>query len=200
MADAERIYALDLEERNNLDAEMTALVRGIEKKYGFMPHFIRLFATDNRRLRAFMGQYLELLRPDSGLTHLEHEMIALVSAATNGCVYCTAHHGALMRGETGDALFAEYLSRNYKMAPLSVRHRAMLDFTVKVLTDAEQIADEDRQQLCEAGFDDEAIWMIISIASFYAGANRIAQATGLRPAPQYVAMHREEAPAMRGVG
>ena len=89
MASNAPIHAMNLVERNNLDPEMTALVKGIEKKYGFMPHFIRLFATDNQRLRAFMGQYMELLRLDSGLSHLEHEMIALVSAATNGCVYCT---------------------------------------------------------------------------------------------------------------
>ena len=48
-------------------------------------------------------------------------MMSLVSGATNGCVYCTSHHGALMRTETGDALFAEYLSRNYSFAPLSPR-------------------------------------------------------------------------------
>ena len=89
MANNERICALELKERHNLDAEMSTLIKGIEKKYGFMPHFIRLFATDNRRLRAFMTQYMETMREDSGLTPLEHEMIALVSAATNGCVYCT---------------------------------------------------------------------------------------------------------------
>ena len=191
MASNAPIHAMNLVERNNLDPEMTALVKGIEKKYGFMPHFIRLFATDNQRLRAFMGQYMELMRPDSGLSHLEHEMIALVSAATNGCVYCTAHHGALMRGETGDALFAEYLSRNYHLATLSPRHRAMLDFVVKVHTEAEHITEDDRQALRDVGFDDESIWMIISTAAFYASANRIAQATGLRPAPQYLEMYRE---------
>ena len=59
---------LDLRERDNLDDEMTALVKGTEKKYGFMPNFLKLFATDNRRLRVFMEQYMELMRPDSGLT------------------------------------------------------------------------------------------------------------------------------------
>jgi uncharacterized peroxidase-related enzyme len=200
MGNLRSICGLDLEERDNLDAEMAALVKGIEKKYGFMPHFVRLFATDNKRLRACMGQYLELMREDSGLTHLEHEMIALVSAATNGCVYCTSHHGALMRAESGDPLFAEYLSRNYKLADLSPRHRAMLDFVVKVLRDAEAIEDADRDALRAVGFDDEQIWMIISTASFYAGANRIAQASGLRPAPQYLDMYREQAPAARKAG
>lgn len=194
MASAERIYALDLRERNNLDAEMSALIKGIEKKYGFMPHFIRLFATDNRRLRAFMTQYMETMREDSGLTHLEHEMIALVSAATNGCVYCTSHHGALLREVSGDALFAEYLSRNYRLAELSARHRAMLDFVVLVLTDAEHIEDKDRDTLRAVGFDDEAIFSIISTAAFYAGANRIAQAAGLKPAREYLEMYREPRP------
>ena len=118
-------------------------------------------------------------------------MISLVSAATNGCVYCTSHHGALMHAETGDALFAEYLLRNYTLAPLSPRHCAMLDFVVKVQKDAEHIAEADRQGLRDVGFDDEAIWRVISTAAFYASANRIAQATGLKPAPQYQEMYRE---------
>ncbi len=191
------ICALDLADRKNLDPEMTALVAGIEKKYGFMPHFVRVFATDNQRLRAFMGQYMELMRRDSGLTPLEHEMIALVSAATNGCVYCTAHHGALLRGETGDALFTEYLSRNYRLAALTPRQRAMLDFTVKVNRDAESIADEDREVLREVGFGDEQIYMICATAAFYAGANRLAQAIGLRPSPRYLEMYREPRPVRR---
>ena len=65
--------------------------------------------TDNKRLRAFMTQYMELMRPDSGLTHLEVEMIALVSAATNGCFYCTAHHGALLReAADGDVMLFKF--------------------------------------------------------------------------------------------
>lgn len=190
MAQQEPICGLDLKDRNNLDAEMAAIVKGAEKKYGFVPNFVKVFATDNQRLRAFMVPYLDLLRRDSGLTHTEVEMIALVAAATNGCVYCTAHHGALMRELTGDALFTEYLSRNYRLANLSPRHRAMLDFTVKVLTDAEAIEDPDRQLLRDAGFDDEAIWSIITTAAFYAGANRIAQAIGLKPAAEYLEMYR----------
>ena len=190
MPDMDGICSLDLKDRNNLDPEMTELVEGIEKKYGFMPNFLRVFKTDNQRLRAFMIPYLELLRADSGLTHVEHEMIALVSAATNGCVYCTTHHGARLREASGENLFTELLSRNYKLASLEPRHRAMLDYVVKVLTDAESIDDEDRRTLRDAGFSDETIWSITSTACFYAGANRIAQAIGLRPLPEYLEMNR----------
>jgi uncharacterized peroxidase-related enzyme len=181
---------LDLRERDNLDEEMASMVRGTEKKYGFLPNFLKLFATDNLRLRAFMTPYLELMRRDSGLTQLEHEMIALVSAATNGCVYCCAHHGMQLRAESGDQVLAEYLGRNYRLADLSPRHRAMLDFVVQVQTDAEGIGPEDRQALRDAGFDDEQIWMIASTAAFYAGSNRLAQAVGLEVTPEYLGRHR----------
>jgi uncharacterized peroxidase-related enzyme len=86
------------------------------------------------------------------------------------------------------------------MAPLSARHRAMLDFVVKVHKAAEHITEEDRQALRAVGYDDEAIWTIISTAAFYAGANRIAQAAGLRPAPQYLEMYRAPTPVTRRAG
>jgi uncharacterized peroxidase-related enzyme len=189
----DRPYALDVKQRDDLDAEMTELVKGIQNKYGYTPNYLKFYMTDNQRLRAFVAPYMELLRTDSGVSHLEHEMIALVSAATNGCVYCTAHHGMLMRAETGDPQFAEYLSRNYKMAELSERHRTMLDFVVKVHKDAEGITEEDRQSLRDVGFDDDAIWMVISTACFYASANRMAQAIGLTPCSEYLSDHREPA-------
>ena len=181
------ICGLALTERDNLDAEMATMVRGIEKKYGFMPNFVRLFATDNQRLRAFMVPYMELMRADSGLSPLDHELIALVSAHTNGCAYCCAHHGAALRGVCGDPVFAEYIGRNYK---LSSRDRAMLDFAVMVLQEPEAIGDAERDVLRAEGFDDEAIWTIASTAAFYAGANRLAAAVGLKITPEYLTMHR----------
>jgi len=185
------ICGLELAERDNLDAEMKALVQGIEKKYGFMPHFVRLFATDNRRLRAFMVPYLELMRPDSGLAPLEVELIALASAAINSCTYCCAHHGAVLRGLTRDPVFVEYIGRNYRLAELTSRQRAMLEFVERVHRDPESIDDAARDGLRAHGFDDEAIWYVIAIAAFYAGANRIAVASGLRITPQYLDMHRD---------
>lgn len=200
MPDPNRPYALDIHDRDNLDEEMDTLVKGVEKKYGFMPNFLKFFKTDNQRLRALMTPYMELMRADSGLTLEEHEMIAVVCAATNGCFYCQLHHGALVRGQTGDAMLAEQLSRNYKMADLSARHRAMLDYTVKVSTDAESIDEDDRNILRENGFDDEGIWSITSTTCFYASVNRMSQAIGLVPAPEYVDMYRSEAGSAASAG
>ena len=200
MSSSDRPYALDIEDRENLDKEMTDFVKGIEKKYGFLPNFMKPFKTDNKRLRAFLTPYMELLRPDSGLTIQEHEMIALVSAATNGCFYCQMHHSALVREKFGDAMLAEQLSRNYHAADLEPRHRAMLDYVVKVQTDAESINDEDRNRLREFGFSDETIFNITSTACFYASANRMSQAIGLQADPEFVDMYRDDKASIASAG
>jgi len=184
------ICGLDLAERGNLDDEMTAMVRGIEKKYGFLPHFVRLFATDNKRLRAFMTPYMELMRSDSGLSPMDHELIALVCAQTNGCAYCCAHHSARLRGLCDDPIFVEYIGRNYRLAKLAPRERAMLDFVVRVLEDPESIGDVERNRLRDAGFTEESIWYVAATASFYAGTNRLATAVGLEITPGYLTMNR----------
>jgi len=200
MSDTNRPYALDIPDRDNLDDEMRTLVKGIEKKYGFMPNFLKFFKTDNQRLRAFIVPYMELMRADSGLTLEEHEMIALVCAATNGCFYCQLHHGALAREITGDTMLAEQMSRNYKLADLSARHRAMLDYVVKVSTEAESIDDDDRDALRGHDFDDETIWSITSTACYFASVNRMSQAIGLVPAREYLDMYRTETNAIVSAG
>jgi uncharacterized peroxidase-related enzyme len=184
------ICGLDLVEKNDLDDEMATFVHGIEKKYGFVPNFLRLWASDNKRLRAFLVPWLELMRTDSGLSPLDHELIALVCANENGCAYCCAHHGATLRGVSGDPVFAELIGRNYKLAELSSRDRAMLDFVVMVEKEPEAIGDTERDRLRAEGFDDEAIWYIASTAAFYASANRMSAAVGLKITPEYLTMHR----------
>lgn len=45
MGTSVEICALNLKDHDNLDAEMSVLVKGIEKKYGFMPHFVPTCAS-----------------------------------------------------------------------------------------------------------------------------------------------------------
>jgi len=131
----------------------------------------------------------EVMAPGA-LDPLPKELLYLVASMVAGCTYCTAFHGMLLRGVAKDEQFADTLAADFTQAGLSPRHRAMLDFAVKVNRDAEAITEEDRAGLRAVGFDDEAIFMICSTAAFYAGANRLAQAIGLRPSNRYGSMHR----------
>ena len=59
-----------------------------------------------------------------------------------------------------------------------------------MLTDPESIGDAERDWLHAVGFDEEGIWYVASTAAFYAGANRLAVAVGLRITPEYLSLNR----------
>lgn len=52
------------------------------------------------------------------------------------------------------------------------------------------IFNAERDVLRAEGFDEEAIWYVASTAAFYACANRIVAAVGLKITPGYLSMHR----------
>ena len=79
---------------------------------------------------------------------------------------------------------------NYRTAPLNERQRAMLDFAVRLTESPQDIEEEDRQRLRDAGFSDRDIWDISAVAAFFNMSNRIASATDMRPNPEYHAMAR----------
>src|ERR1044071_4864462 len=103
----------------------------------------------------------------SNLSKLEREMIAVAVSSHNRCYYCLVAHGAAVRQLSGDPVLGELMVMNYRAAKLSRRHRAMLDFAVKLTERPWTIEDEDRAALREAGFRERDVWDIGATAAFY---------------------------------
>ena len=91
---------------------------------------------------------------------------------------------------SGDPKLGEMLVMNYRVAPLSDKQRAMLDFALKVTTASATIEDPDRQILRDVGFSDRDIWDIANVAAFFNMTNRVASAIGMRPNEEYHAQAR----------
>jgi uncharacterized peroxidase-related enzyme len=179
-----RVTALALKE-GVLSGEMQAYFAKCDEKIGFVPNVLRAYAHDNQKLEAFAALYNDLMLAPSGLSKLEREMIAVVVSSQNRCYYCLTAHGAAVRQLSGDPVLAEMLVQNYRAAELAPRHRAMLDFAVK-LTDAPWSVEEpDRARLREAGFSDRDIWDVAAVASFFSMSNRMASAVDMRPNREY---------------
>jgi uncharacterized peroxidase-related enzyme len=179
-----RVTALALKE-GVLSGEMQAYFAKCDEKIGFVPNVLRAYAHDNQKLEAFAAFYNDLMLAPSGLSKLEREMIAVVVSSQNRCYYCLTAHGAAVRQLSGDPVLAEMLVQNYRAAELTPRHRAMLDFAVK-LTDAPSTVEEpDRARLREAGFSDRDIWDVAAVASFFNMSNRMASAVDMRPNREY---------------
>ena len=179
-----RVTALALKE-GVLSGEMQAYFAKCDEKIGFVPNVLRAYAHDNQKLEAFAALYNDLMLAPSGLSKLEREMIAVVVSSQNRCYYCLTAHGAAVRQLSGDPVLAEMLVQNYRAAELPPRHRAMLDFAVK-LTDAPWSVEEpDRARLREAGFSDRDVWDVAAVASFFSMSNRMASAVDMRPNREY---------------
>ncbi len=188
--DAARPTALDLPPVDPLPEDVAKYFAVCEEKLGMVPNVLLSYAFAPEKLRAFSALYNDLMLADSGLDKLEREMIAVAVSSVNRCFYCLTAHGAAVRQLSGDPKLGEALAMNYRAADLSPRHRAMLDFAVKMTERGHEIEEPDREALRAAGFSDRDIWDIAAVASFFNMTNRMASAVDMRPNDAYHAQAR----------
>jgi uncharacterized peroxidase-related enzyme len=177
--------ALDLPPADPLPDDTARYFRICEEKLGLVPNVLRAYAFAPEKLRAFSTLYNDLMLAESGLSRLEREMIAVVVSSLNRCWYCLVAHGAAVRALSLRPELGEALVMNYRVAVLTPRERAMLDFAAKMTEASHRIEEADRAALRAAGLGDRDIWDIAAVASFYNMTNRMASAVGMQPNPDY---------------
>jgi uncharacterized peroxidase-related enzyme len=183
-ADDAPVIALNLPQAK-LTPAMAAYFKKCQDRLGFVPNVLVAYAFDMAKLETFVAMYNDLMLGDSGLTKLEREMIAVAVSSQNRCYYCLTAHGAGVRQLSGNPLLGEHIVMNYRVARLSKRQRAMLDFAVKLTASPWSVEEGDRERLRRAGFSDRDIWDISAIAGFFNMSNRVASATDMRPNAVY---------------
>ena len=156
-----------------------------QEKLGLVPNVLQAYAFDIDKLNAFTAMYNDVMLGQSGLSKLEREMIAVVVSSQNRCWYCQVAHGAAVRALSGRPELGEALVMNYRVADLTARERAMLDFAVKLTRSSSETTEEDREILRGVGFNDRDIFDIASVTGFYNMSNRVASAIGMEPNAAY---------------
>ncbi len=185
----EPVIALNLPE-TGLEPEIRDYFRVCQEKLGFVPNVLKAYAFDNKKLKAFIDMVDDLMLGESGLSRLEREMIAVAVSAINHCHYCLTAHGAAVRYRSNDPMFGEMIEHNYRMAELTPKQKAMLDFAVKLTEAPDKIGNADRDLLRQLGFSERDIWDIAAVAAFFNMSNRLASATDMRPNAEYYGMAR----------
>lgn len=182
--------ALDLPQVDPLPPETQKYFDICVEKLGFVPNVLRAYAFDIKKLNAFTGLYNDLMLAPSGLSKLDREMIAVVVSSVNKCFYCLVAHGQAVRALSGKPELGEMLAMNYRVAPITDKERAMLDFAVAMTVSSATIKEADRQALRDAGFTEHDIWDIIGVAGLYNMTNRVASATNMQPNAEYHSLNR----------
>lgn len=191
-AQPSRMIGLDLPipPRRKLDPDLRKYFDVCDEKLGFLPNVLAVYSFDQTKLRAFIAMYNDLMLGDSQLSPLEREMIAVVVSAANRCYYCLTAHGHALRDMSGDPSLGETLVMNYRVAKISKKQRAMLDYAHRLTVAPAETGEAERKTLRRAGFTDREIWDIVAVTAFFNMTNRVAAATDMMPNEQYLSEAR----------
>ncbi|MGP3696717.1 peroxidase-related enzyme [Rhodobacter sp. NSM] len=187
---AEPISRYPVPEIDGLPEDIRDRILAVQEKSGFVPNVFLVLARRPDEFRAFFAYHDALMDKDCNLTKAEREMIVVATSNANGCQYCVVAHGAILRIRAKDPLVADQVAVNHRKAQITPRQRAMLDFAMKVSQASHLVGPEDHEALAAHGFDAEDAWDIAAIAAFFGMSNRIANATDMRPNPEFYAMGR----------
>jgi uncharacterized peroxidase-related enzyme len=164
--------------------------RSLEKR-GVLHNFYQAMALNPMHLEALVGYINALFDPEQPtLSRREREFIAVVVSAENRCEFCIASHGALLRKITGDPDWVDTVSINYRRANLTARERALADLAIRITREAYAMEEADLEPLRAVGLTDEAILEAVEIAALFNLTNRLTNAIGIRPNPEYFSAHR----------
>lgn len=191
MPQPDHISIYDLPDFDALDDDTKRYFEVCQEKLGMVPNVLRTFSANPEKLRAFSAYYNTLMLAPSGLSKLEREMVAVVVSSANRCFYCLVAHGQAVRKLSGDPHLGEMLVMNYRVAELSDRQRAMLDFAWKLTVEPWTVDAPDRAKLTEAGLSQSEIFDLADVIAFFNMSNRFAIASDMMPNPEYHAMDRE---------
>jgi len=163
----------------------------VQEKAGFVPNVFLMLAHRPAEFRAFFAYHDALMERDADtLTKAEKEMIVVAISARNRCLYCVMAHGALLRIYSKDPLLADQVAINHRVAPISERHKVMLDFALHCAIDVGEITDKWLTRLLEVGFSQEDCWDIGAIAAFFSLSNRLVTLAGTPPNEEFYLMGR----------
>lgn len=95
-----------------------------------------------------------------------------------------------MRLLTKDAALADQIAADYTKAPIERRERAMLDFAVKITRASQECREADVEALRAAGWTDKDVMDIAETAAMFNFTNRLANALGWEPNPEYDGLGR----------
>lgn len=176
---------------HDLPDDVRDAMLAVQEKAGFVPNVFLMLAHRPAEFRAFFAYHDALMERESDtLTKAEKEMIVVATSARNRCLYCVVAHGALVRIYSKDPLLADQVAINHRTAPISERHRTMLDFALYCGLEVGELTDEWEARLKTAGFTHDDIWDIGAIAAFFGLSNRLVTLTGTPPNEEFYLMGR----------
>jgi len=174
-----------------LPADLTERIAEVADKSGFVPNIFRVLAWRPVEWRAFFGYHDALMDKESpALSKADRELIVVVTSAANDCLYCVVAHGAIVRIRARDPHLADQVAVDWRKAPLSAAQNVMLEIALMLAIEPAAVGPEHLEALAAAGFTQDDIWDIGSIAALFALSNRLAHWAAVPPNDEFYLLGR----------
>src|SRR3977135_1760564 len=143
---------------DKLPDDIRTRLNAVQENSGFFRNVFLTLAYRPDEFRAFFAYHDALMDKDGGLTKAEREMIVVATSSANQCHYCVIARDAVPRSRAKNPQIADQIAVNYRKADITPRQRAMLDFAMKVSTEAHTISEADFVQIAGPGLSDDDSW------------------------------------------
>lgn len=163
------------------DAPTSAIFEKINAAFGFIPNFFRAQTMRPDFVEAEVGLMGAILLTEGALTRQQKEYLFLVCSAANLSTYCVTAHCEIVRMLRIDGPEPERVAIDYASTNLPVALKALLNFGVKLNSQAARVSRHDIDALRTFGFSDEQILETVVIVGFAKFANFVAFGLGTVP-------------------
>jgi uncharacterized peroxidase-related enzyme len=121
----------------------------------------------------------EILRGPGAFSPGIRELIAAFTSYRNDCPFWLKSHAAVAAELLGDEDLVWGVLRDLENSRLDEKHKALFRFVDKVNHDSPRITPEDMQPLYAVGWDDDAIYLAITVCAMFNFYNRWIDASGV---------------------
>ncbi|PIT99459.1 MAG: carboxymuconolactone decarboxylase [Bdellovibrionales bacterium CG10_big_fil_rev_8_21_14_0_10_45_34] len=153
---------IGLKSGDDVSGEVKEILSAVEKKFGFAPNLMKVFASSAQTLKAYLA--LGDLVAATSFSPEEQQLILLTVSRENECGYCLAAHTMIATNLANvDSEKVSALKAGKNLQP--DRHDRLVEFTSQVVKKRGFVTEEDVSKFKAAGFGDQQILEVILAVS-----------------------------------
>jgi len=169
---------VDEVEQVEANPELSNIYAGIEKKFGFVPHFFKALGRMPEVIKAQL-QLSAAIMGEGALSTLVKEQIGVVVSGINSSSYCIAIHMEVLRQFGIDKPASRKLVTDYMNAPVDDKTKILFRFADKLTRKPLDIDQPDADEVLRAGWSEAALRETVLTVAFFNYINRVSFGLGL---------------------
>ena len=153
---------LNIHTKETAPQKSAELLAGVEKKYGFIPNLMGVFAESPATLKGYLA--IGKIFDESSFSPTERQLVILTASRINECRYCVAAHSAVAGMQNVPADVIEAVRSDQPIADGKLQ--ALRAFTATVVENRGWVSEDETAAFLAAGYTKAQILEVILGLSF----------------------------------